>query len=388
MINRDVNQTQRLCIYVTYNKEYKVKEYMGYMLKSLRECVTSLYVVCNYPEIMDGYEYIRSYADAVFYRENNGYDAGAYKDMLCTVLGWDVVCEYDELILMNDSFFGPFWDLSGYFAMMEDEKWDFWGMTRQPAGELSSLKYKFGPHIQSYFLVCSKRIIQSFPFRNFWEDYIPLESFEETIVKFEIALSECLENSGFISRTLTEVKGITFTGGGVAFLKHPFELIKDAGFPFLKKKSLLMSNKGFANALKAIEFIENQKLYPVNWIWEQLDSQFYIENYAPKKANCLEAFCNKFNKVYIYGAGVCGKNLVLYFEKKGWKQDGVLVSDKSGQDIECIAFKEAEIDDETGILVSVINQDVSEEIVQYIGSKCTRDQLFLLSDCVALRIPK
>lgn len=387
-MNRDVDQPKRLCIYVTYNKEHKVKEYMGYMLKAIRKSVTSLYVVCNYPEIVDGYEYIRPYTDAVFHRENNGYDAGAYKDMLCTLLGWDVVCEYDELILMNDSFLGPFWDLTGYFAMMKDEKWDFWGMTKQPAGMLWSLNYKFEPHIQSYFLVCSKRVVQSVQFRNFWKDYIPPESFEETIVEFEIALSKCLENSGFASRSLTEIKEIAFEGGGVAFLEHPFELIKDAGFPFLKKKSLLMSNKGFANTLKAIDYIENKKLYPVNWIWEQLDSQFDIESYAPAKANCLEVFYNQFNKVYIYGAGVCGKNLVLYFEKKGWKQDGVLVTDKDGQDIECIAFNEAVIDDETGIIVSVIDQDVSKEIVQYIGSRCKRSQLFLFSDCVALRIPK
>ena len=145
----------------------------------------------------------------------------------------------------------------------------------------------------------------------------------------------------------------------------------------------MIYNKGFANALKAIAFIEDHNLYPVNWIWEWVDSQFYIGDSALGKANCLQRFCARFSKIYIYGAGVCGKNLILYYEKKGWKQNGILVSDKAGQYIECTTLEDAEIDDKTGIIVSVIRKDVSEEIVKYIEtkSKCKRDQLFKIYDC-------
>lgn len=206
--------------------------------------------------------------------------------------------------------------------------------------------------------------------------------FIEAVLKFELKLNEYLEDNGFISMKLTDVKGAIYKENEIAFLLYPFELIKDLGIPLLKN-SLLIYNKGFANALKAVTFIEKQNLYPVNWIWEWVDSQFYIDKDTLGKANCLKQFCDQFNKIYIYGAGVCGKNLALYFEKKGWKQNGILVSDKAGQDIECTTLEDAEIDDKTGIIVSVIRKDVSEEIVKYIEtkSKCKRDQLFKIYDC-------
>ena len=384
-MSKDVNKSQRLCIYITYNKEHKVKEYMGYMLKALKECATKLYVVCNYPEILDGYDYISPYADFVFYRENIGYDAGAYKDALCTLIGWDTVYEYDELILVNDSFLGPFWDLTGYFTLMREKKWDYWGMTRQFSGVLEPLGYKYRPHVQSYFLVLSKKVFKSFPFRNFWEKFTYPKTFDEAILNFELKFNEYLEDNGFISMTLTDVEGATFKENEIAFLLYPYELVKDLRIPILKKNSVLIHNKGFANALQAIAFIEDQNLYPKNLLWELVDSQFCIGDYSLGNVKNLEQFYVQYNKIYIYGAGVCGKNLALYFEIKGWKQNGILVSDKAGQDIECTVLEEAEIDDQTGIIISVIRKAVSEEIVKYIETKtnCKREQLFIIYECRA-----
>ena len=70
---------------------------------------------------MDGYDYISPYVGSVFCRENIGYDAGAFKDALCTLIGWDTVYDYDELVLVNDSFLGPLWDLIGYFTLMREK---------------------------------------------------------------------------------------------------------------------------------------------------------------------------------------------------------------------------------------------------------------------------
>lgn len=189
-------------------------------------------------------------------------------------------------------------------------------MTRQFSGELVSTGYKYRPHVQSYFLVFSKKVFSSFLFRNFWEEFTYPSTFIEAVLKFELKLNEYLEDNGFISMTFTDVKGVAFKDNEIAFLLYPFELINDLGIP-IKKNSLLIYNKGFVNALKAIAFIEDHNLYPVNWIWEWVDSQFYIGDYALGKANCLRQFCARFSKIYIYGTGVCGKNLILYFEKKG-----------------------------------------------------------------------
>lgn len=375
----------RLCIYVTYSKENKIEEYMGYMLRAIREHVAALYVVCNYPQILDGAEYIESYTDGIFYRENNGYDAGAYKDMLCSMLGWDKVYQYDELVLLNDSFFGPFYDMKSFFDLMENETCDFWGMTRNFSGKTKS-GYHYKPHIQSYFLVFRSAVLHSAQFRNFWDDLAYPVTFEEAIINFEIKINERLNDNGFVSKALTDIWGITFEANMNPCTFAFLELIRDRGLPILKKKSIIIRNRRFAEVLKAIEFLQTNNLYPTGLIWDMMDRQFNINGFTFNGENCLELFYNKYNKIFFYGAGLCGQHLALYFEHKGWEWEGFLVSDKVGQNTECILFDDAYIDDETGIIVSAFNQDVSREIVQHVETKCRREQLFMICDCDAMSV--
>lgn len=379
---------KRLCIYVTYNKENIIKDYMGYMLEALSECVTTIYMVCNYKQISEGLEFVAPYVDDIFYRENKGYDAGAYKDMLCSLIGWDKVYEYDELVLVNDSFMGPFYGLDKYFDIMEDRECDFWGMTRNFSGTLEPLGYSYRPHVHSYFWVFKDHVLKSSVFRDYWENLLYPEFFLDAVLKYEIKLNECLEEAGFTSLAFTDVWGMEFESNEIAFHLYAYELIKEKKFPLLKKKSFLIRNKGFENTLKAIGFLEEKKLYPTQWIWELLDGQFNRDGYSIDNPNCLEQFKDMFNKIYIYGAGLCGKNLKTYFALKKWKCEGFVVSDKCEQDINCEVFDAITVDEQTGIIVSVQSPEVAAEIVKYIGNRCTRKQLFLISDCPAIRVPR
>lgn len=376
---------QRLCIYVTYHKQQKIEPYIRYMLRALRKCCTTLYVVCNYEQILEGEKYLTGWADKIFLRENKGYDAGAYKDMLCTLIGWEEVSQYDELLLTNDSFLGPFWELKNYFHIMTDVVCDFWGLTRQFEGKLEEIEYNYQSHVQSYFLVFRRQVFSSIQFRRFWEDFEYPKTFIETVLNYEIKINEYLVQQGFISKALTDVWGLRFEGKEIAYCSQLHSLLKNYSFPILKKKSLLVRNPGFADVLSAVEFIKAQTSYPVEWINNLIDNQFYIENYAPEGVNCLEFFCEKYRRIYIYGAGVCGKNLTIYFERKGWQYAGVLVTDKRNQSIKCEAFNDISIDDDTGIIISAVHQKMSDEIAQQIGEKCRKKQLFKLCDCLSLK---
>ena len=57
---------KRLCIYLTYDKQNIVDEYIPYMLKEMKTCVDYLVVVCNTTEIMQGHELLEKEADMVF----------------------------------------------------------------------------------------------------------------------------------------------------------------------------------------------------------------------------------------------------------------------------------------------------------------------------------
>ena len=358
------------------------------MAQYMRPYCSNLYVVCNYPEIKGGKNYIQPYADEIFCRENRGYDAGGYKDMLCTLLGWDIIYQYDELILMNDSFLGPFYDMGRYFEQMEDVSCDFWGMTRNFGGEYETFIGKYRTHVQSYFLVLRSKVVKSRQFREFWENLNYPNTYDETIFYFEHRLNNLLKDEGFIPMALTDVWGMTFKKDENPYRQYSLELIRDKGLPVLKKKSIQITNYGFDNAIKAVDFIEANGLYPSKWIWELIDGQFHIDGYVSENENCLEFFVKKYKKIYIYGAGMCGRNLTIYFEKKGWHYEAILVTDKEGQQMACKCLDDVDIDEETGIIISVIHPEVSEDIIRHIGTRCKKEQLFVICDCPAIQLPK
>ncbi len=363
----------RLCIYVIYDAENVIDEYVTYMLKQLRTYCTKLVVVCNTGFDRSG-EKIDSLADQVIYRENIGYDAGGYKDALCRYIGWDRLYMYDELLLLNDSFYGPIYPMQQVFDRMAAIETDYWGLTRsQECLTVKDRHYK--GHIQSYFMVFRKNVINNSIFKKFWEQLAYPEKMDEAIEYFELGINRCLEEEGFQSIAISDFYQdmIKFKENENPYLRYPLELIRDCSIPILKYKSLTFGNEGYANALKAYQFIEENCLYDV----------MYIKNHFWRKSKYeegmidlekLEKFYENHRRVYIYGYGVYGKNFGLYFQYRKWKIEGFLVTAaKEGE--EAVPFEEAEMEREDGLVVAVGKKVLCGEILAYLEDKCERDQL-------------
>lgn len=143
---------RRLLIYLTYDKQNIIDDYIGYFLHSIHTIVETLVVVCNMPKIEKGLYNLSAYADEIIYRENIGLDAGGFKDALCTYIGWERLEDYDEVILANDSFYGPFADIAGIFDKMESRNLDFWGLMKRGPGEYGTTG-KDPEHILSFLCV-------------------------------------------------------------------------------------------------------------------------------------------------------------------------------------------------------------------------------------------
>ena len=374
---------KRLCIYMTYSKENKLYEYIGRVLKSLKACCSKVYLVCNYKGMESGLEHVSSYIDGIFFRENKGYDSGAYKDALCEFLGWDEVYQFDELLLVNDSFFGFFYPLQDTFYLMDEFDSDFWGMTGQAAGEYSNPTYKYDAHVHSYFLVFKKKIFTSEVFRTFWEEFVYPENFRQAVVNFEIGICNYLEQHGFKGKSYIDVYDISLQANENPYYSMIDKLVRDYKVPIMKKKSLLIRNVDFAKVLNTIVYLEERNMYPINWILPYLDNQFYIPGIGGEEpCNSLEIFYKSHPEIYIYGAGVCGKNLAIYFDYKGWQYKGFIVTNG----VNTVSIEETEINSDTGI-ITVMNPEVADEIKKYIGDRCRREQLFLISDCNAIKLP-
>lgn len=122
---------KRAAVFVIYDKQGIVDEYCIHIIRELKSVCDDVVVVCNGTITNGSMAALQKETSRIFIRENKGYDALAYKYGIETAIGWNALESYDELLLLNDSFYGPFWPLTDIVEDMEKRKVDFWGLTGQ-----------------------------------------------------------------------------------------------------------------------------------------------------------------------------------------------------------------------------------------------------------------
>ena len=368
---------KRLCIYVTYDFENIADEYIGHVLRELRKVTDSLVVVCNYLNIVQGIENIQPYADKIYYRENKGFDAGAYKDVLCQYLGWELVCSFNELLLINDSFYGFFYPIEDWFYTIEKTDADYWGIIRAPQGTFDD-GYKYDTHIQSYFLTFRTRILNSNCFKEFWETLEYPKTLYDAVLKFEIGCNKYFKEHGFKEISLTDQfqSNCLFDNNEIPYMNYSLELIRDLKIPILKRRSLYFSNKGFGNALRALKYINDVSLFDITLVTKHLFrlSQIKLVQGMIDLVK-LNNFYHKHSNIYFYGAGVYGQNLAEYFRYKRWTFAGYAVT-KNEKSIEnCSVFNELELNSDDGIIIAISNKEICLEILEIVRKRCNDNQI-------------
>jgi len=119
----------RLCIYVVYDKDGIIDDFIPYWLDAISKFVSHFVIVCNGFVNEEGYQKLYKFTNDVFTRENIGFDSGAIKDTLENLYGWRNILTYNELLICNDTFYGPIYSLDEMFNEMDSRNTDFWGIT-------------------------------------------------------------------------------------------------------------------------------------------------------------------------------------------------------------------------------------------------------------------
>ena len=112
-----------------------------------------------------------------------------------------------------------------------------------------------------------------------------------------------------------------------------------------------------------------------------------LSNVAPVKnmkelseVSRIEKFYNRFNYIYLYGAGKVGKRCLQLMRRINCEPNGFIVSQKEGckeeiEDIPIIGIEQLDVTDEVGIIVTV-GDCYKEEIEKMIKSKGIKNYLF------------
>lgn len=173
---------KRAGIFLFYDPEGKVDDYILGCLGSLQEHMDYLLVVSNSPLDETNRKRLESVSSKVMERKNVGYDVGAYRDGL-RHLGWDHMGDYDELVLFNYTFFAPIHPWAGLFERTDKWDTDFWGITEHDEVRPHPFlpKLVMPRHIQSHWIAVRASLSTTKDWRTYWEDMPPIESYNDSI---------------------------------------------------------------------------------------------------------------------------------------------------------------------------------------------------------------
>ncbi|MFC0246145.1 CDP-glycerol glycerophosphotransferase family protein [Falsochrobactrum ovis] len=253
---------KRVCLFAAYDQHGIVDDYVIEYLKDLSQYADIYYLAdCDMqPGELSKLDGLVKGAWSIRHGE---YDFGSYSRLARELVGWEVLDQYDELILANDSCY-LLRPLKSVFQKMDSIETDWWGMQatkglsitraedqkRFPnpialeeikSKHLNSFEsdYIYNFHIGSYFVVYRKSVIQDKLFRAMLNSVVKQKSKSLIIRKYENGFTRQLIHQGYQFHTYIDE----------LYPFHPiytesiFELL-GKGFPFLKRY-LLAENHYF-----------------------------------------------------------------------------------------------------------------------------------------------
>lgn len=258
----------RLLLYVHYNKFGQVSDHVIYQLEKLRYLFTKVIFISNSQLSQEDYDMLTSKQlfDGFLQRENEGFDFAAWRDGMAFV-GYDNLSKFDSLTLMNDTCFGPLWDLKPIFEDFEqDEKVSFLGMTNHRATK------RVKEHLQSYFLMFKKAVFESDAFKEFWSNIRSYDDVQEVIDQLETKLTRTLVEAGFNYKAVFDTTKASVEHMALPDFSfyNPTEIIEKR-VPLLKVKAI---DGNQHNAAYILEHLSQISEYPVDLIKRHMSMMF------------------------------------------------------------------------------------------------------------------
>lgn len=184
----------RVAVFAVFTMDGVIPETTLYYLRHLREIAD--YIVCVgdcrlletsssiLSKIVDEYEFVR----------HNTYDFGSYLRGLEIARACGAIGDKTDLILANDSCYGPVFSFNEAIERMRSQKCDFWGITAN--------KIRGSRHIQSYFYYFKSQVVRSGLIDDFLGAAKDISGRKDAIENFEKKFTMYLERDGFVGKTL------------------------------------------------------------------------------------------------------------------------------------------------------------------------------------------
>ena len=267
---------KKALVYVIFESEARLQEYKLRFLQALAPLVDDVIVVVNGQLHDDDINSLENYG-RVLTRDNKGYDTAAFREGIFA-FGKDKLKDYDQLLLVNDTNIGPMRDLSQVFQKMADKQLDFWGISFGEEQEDVTKENPYGyipKHLQSYFLVIEKLMLNDDDFYEYWTHLTDTDSRDKAIGRHETRFTKHFADLGY------RYDAVVQEYEDSAMYIHPLKMLK-AGSPLVKYTALKNYDEDQflwqgldrdSEVPDLLEFVAEETDYPVS-ILEDIVNKF------------------------------------------------------------------------------------------------------------------
>ncbi len=219
--------TSRLCLFAHYDVDGVIADHVRSYLEALGSCGFKIVVISTAKLDPTATQGLTPDVIDVIVRENIGLDFGSWARGFND---WAHCCTGD-LLLANDSVYAPIGDLAAAVSDLSASPADVRGMVQS---------YEFQPHLQSWFLLFTKRVWQHPDFKSFLNQPFGNLTKSEIIMRGEVGLAEFIARNRFTSYSAFPPQKDTLPPRIAANPTHFLwrEIICDAGLPFIKVELL------------------------------------------------------------------------------------------------------------------------------------------------------
>lgn len=185
----------RIAVFASYSSGGYLPPQTFPYLAGLKSLSKAIVVVCDNDLAPEEYDKLASFADHVIIGRHGENDFGSYKRGLSLARENGLLDDADDLILCNDSWYGPVGSFAPMFAKMEARALDFWGAI--DSQEFSDLP-------QSSWVVLGRKVFSSDAFNNFIIGVEKQKNVQLAMNECEFLMAKTLVEAGFTAGVMVE----------------------------------------------------------------------------------------------------------------------------------------------------------------------------------------
>ena len=255
-----MKKIKRIFLIAGYDKNGKINSALVHQIRSFAkygDCILVMDSDCDESEIAKTKPYC-IYVNATRHGE---YDFGSYKRAFIWAKENTNLSNYDFMYMLNDSVYGPLFDIGDYLNKMESLGTDVFGMVKKTGGKFE--------HIQSWFIGMNKQVFLSKWFSDFITSVRKVETKTMVTALYENGFTHKLNEHEIAWRCLYNI----YNRGIYNRVRHLYKI----RMPFIKKLSFTRHFGAYGNQI------------------------LYVMNHIPKKLrdDILSAARETFGDKYI-----------------------------------------------------------------------------------------